>query len=355
MPLQSAPQFIMVRCPCGRTLRARWEQVGESIECWDCHTMVPVAITRERSRLLGMMARSVGDLLRGPGGSRILLGAAALTLTLLVPRLGLVLAGLLMTAGGLLYAELIRRDDLGASGQDAAVLRALLRPSPGRLALGLGLALGTIVPLWLLGTGVGRSPHLNGLGLALFALTWSVGPLAAIFQAPPPVSDELPTPEGPGARLAPLRLHPLATLGVLLIVPLGLAASEAALGGLLYLSRSLSLVVLDYMPRSADLFYYRGYAFKGSLNYNDLPNARFLADYGRGLRQGYTFIGAIPPSFALPSRLGVQTDNTLWNPTLYFLIRVGATLLTCLSLILSGVIQARCLNVLAHARRRHLV
>lgn len=354
MPLHSVPQFIMVRCQCGRTLRAKWDQVGTDIQCWDCQAMVPIAVPKEQSRLLGAIGHAIGDLFRGPGGSRIVAGTFVLSVALMVPLVGLVLAGLLMAAGGIIYVAQVRADDPADLDRDSALLGALRRPSPGRVVVGLGLTLGTILPLWLFGIGDRRSPHLNGLGLTLFLLTWSIGPIASVFHVRPSADDE---PE-PGVRWAehfgPLRLHPFATLAVLLIVPLGLVVCEAMLGGLFYLSRSLSLLVLDYMPRSGDLFYYRGYAFDGAVNYNDLPDVRFLADYGRGLRRGYTFVGAIPPSFTAPSRLGVETDSTLWNPTLYFLVRVGAILLTSLCLILSCAVQARCLNVLAHARSRRL-
>src|SRR4051812_43965250 len=111
------PTIIELHCRCGRVLRAKREQAGAKIRCWDCHAEVDIPWPRTGSRL----AREALDALRDIGRAEVLfptlLGAAAIAIALAIPVAGPAAAFALLAIAAALYREAVRRSGLhGAPG-----------------------------------------------------------------------------------------------------------------------------------------------------------------------------------------------------------------------------------------------
>ena len=108
------PAPILAKCPCGRTLRAREDQIGATVRCWDCGGEVPVSPPAERSYIGEPMFRALRDSVRAPAVGLAAAGAGVLTLALFVPGAGGWVA--LAAAASLVawwYGGLVRRAGLG--------------------------------------------------------------------------------------------------------------------------------------------------------------------------------------------------------------------------------------------------
>src|SRR5262245_25102174 len=101
------PGFIEVKCPCGRSLRARPDQAGTAIPCWECKAEVPVPYP-DHHGLEIPLAAVASEALRSPSIPAIAVGAALITAALLVPHAGLVLALGLAVASVRYYREQVR-------------------------------------------------------------------------------------------------------------------------------------------------------------------------------------------------------------------------------------------------------
>ena len=102
-----------------------------------------------------------------------------------------------------------------------------------------------------------------------------------------------------GDRLRTITRYPFLALGALLIVPVSLMACEAFLTGTFYLMGGLPTLTLDFMPPPSNVVNIAGFVVCGDKLYTDLPESQFIASYWKGLRHGYTFVGAIPPSLSV--------------------------------------------------------
>src|SRR4051812_27017296 len=90
--------FIPVTCTCGRALRAKSDQVGTEIRCWDCQRMVPVAVPRDRQEISRDISHGFLGVIRGPGLRYVLAASLILTAALCIPWVGLIVGGLVLTA-----------------------------------------------------------------------------------------------------------------------------------------------------------------------------------------------------------------------------------------------------------------
>ena len=113
---------LTVHCPCGRTLRAKIEQAGGEIQCWECHSKVPVPFPRSASDVIQALRRGWDDVFE-TGLFTMLIGVAAvLAITLTIPKLAVPLgiAELILVTFG--YGDLMRRvgdtstEDPGTAG-----------------------------------------------------------------------------------------------------------------------------------------------------------------------------------------------------------------------------------------------
>ena len=102
------PMTIHVTCPCGRTLRAQPDQAGTAIQCWSCKTELIVPHPNQSARLVRVLVDAAAEAFRWPTFSLILVGAALITASLLVPRVGAVLALALIAASVPAYGAQVR-------------------------------------------------------------------------------------------------------------------------------------------------------------------------------------------------------------------------------------------------------
>ena len=341
----------MVPCKCGRVLRAKHEQLGSEIVCWDCRAPLIVAIPRAQVRFLRVICRAALDPFRPLQLGRSALAAGTLTLALAVPYAGLGLAIVLLVLGAVLYGEMIATpiDDEHRVGSDGP--GRFPWTSPARWACAVGFALGTVIPLWVIGASTHHSPQLNRVSILVLAVTWISLPfvMAGMVVAEPPVEGATPT-----RRLGFVRSHPLVSLLVVVSAPTVLILSEVLVANLIHLFGALSLFVFDLMPIPEGGLVLNGYLYFGYVSYHEFPPERFNLLYLTGLRDGYSFIGAIPPSLSLPTNAGVTPEPINLNYGEYFTIRLFLVFLMGLMATLTLAVQARCLSVLTHAQQlRH--
>ena len=358
--------FVMVPCRCGRLLRARRDQCGTEIICWDCRASHLVAFPRARARFLGELGRSVAALLDRAYLGPLAAAAVLFALALAVPQVGVGLALAVLTVGAYLYGEMVAApeplvvddaDDepatatsLELEGAEPASLPrrawALAARSPRRWALGLLFALGLVGPLWLIGSATRHAPQIGGWSLALLLTACAAFPLATAATLPGEPGDR----PGPG-RLAFVRRHPLLTLATLAIVPLALILAEGLLAGLVYESGSMPLFLLDHMPIPGRPIMSGNHLYYGYKPYCDMPPEVFNSGYPIRLRQGFSFLGAIPTGLSLDTRARLDPNPGGLDPAEYLRLRLTLTALVGLILGASLMVQARCLRVLARSGR----
>lgn len=336
--------FIMVPCQCGRMLRAKHDQLGLEIVCWDCRAAQIVESPRARVRFLSGLARSVYDLFDQEAMGRIAVGSTALIAALAIPYAGVGLAGLLLVLGAAIYGEVV----LAPGVLDQGWPDRLRQVGRGRWACGAAFAAGTVVPLWLLGAGVQHSPRLSWAGLAVLAITWVACP-AAMLE----LCSRAPRAAGGRSRLRDvLREHPLITVAVLAIGPLTLLGSEFLVANVVYQYGALPLFALDYMPIPGQPLNINGILFYGQENYAQMPAGPFNMGYLRGLRQGYSLVGSIPPSLSLDTRAAISPRPIQLSPEGYLTFRLLLVGLIGLAWSVGFAIQARCFNVLTRKRNQ---
>lgn len=339
--------FIMVPCKCGRILRAKQEQLGSEIVCWDCRAAQVVAIPRARVRFLSVLIRAVLDLLDQEALARFLGVVGLFVLALSVPYAGIALAGVLLTLGAAAFGEMVAASGDPEADADLEWADRLRRVSPARWAGCIGFAAGTVLPLWVLGAGFHRSPHLNWASLAVLATTWVTLPVLLAALSP----DEALAAEAPTRRLDFLRVHPIISLIVLAIPPLALVAAEVVALNVVYHHGTLPLVALDFMPIPGQPAFTDGVPFYNFVSYAELPAGRFNQGYSNGLRQGYSLVGSLPPSLSLSTRAGINPGPLRSSQGNYLVLRLALVGLMSVIVGLAFAIQARCLSVLTHARR----
>ena len=342
--------FVMIPCGCGRVLRARRDQAGTEIACWDCRAAHVVPSSRRHP--LGRLADEVAPLLDGPHVAGFVVAVLLFAATLCIPQAGAFLVIPLLALGTLPYGALIA--EAAAAAPPPAEPTGpptdrrdwpLAGTTPARLALGLPLALGLVGPLWLIGSAARRSPHLNGWSLALLLTTCAAFPIVMAATRPGPPGD----PPGP-ARLAFVRRHPFLTLATLAIVPLALVLAEGLLAGLIFGSGAMPVFVLDYLPIAGPPGGGGG-ELRDCFRYLEVPAGRINRVYPARLGQGFSFLGAIPPSLSLGTRLDFYIYRTDLEPAEYEKLRVLLTALVGAALVAGGAAQARCLGILARPPR----
>src|SRR4051812_15473456 len=101
--------LIQVPCICGRSLRAKPDQVGTDIRCWDCQRLVTVAVPRAKQKVARELSDGLLGVIQGPGMRTVLVAAAIVTPAFCIPKYGVVLAGVVLAFGAAFYGEVIRR------------------------------------------------------------------------------------------------------------------------------------------------------------------------------------------------------------------------------------------------------
>jgi hypothetical protein len=349
--------FVAIPCSCGKILRAKAEQIGTEVRCWNCHQMVPVPNPHQAQRVARELSDGALTVINGPGLNSVLVGTAVVTALLAIPSYGVWFSAIALTMGASAYGESIRRIGRGPTEEpDPGLLSALRPASIGKFALCSLMAAGTVVPLWLLNARDQQSPHWSGIGGAIAALAWIVVPLLMLAVYGRTDQD---APIGVRGALRLLARHPIASILALSVVPMTLLLLEVGLGVFLYLTGNLPFFALDFMPMptlapidEAPVLY-DGIPYYHMIEYTNFPDSLFYRGYFDGLRKGYSLVGAMPASLSMPTRHGLDANRMIGLPwpfyTVFRLLFI-ALIVTCL--LAAFAIQARWLGSIPALERR---
>jgi hypothetical protein len=351
---------VNLKCRCGRMLRAKLDQAGSSITCWDCHAAVsvpiPVAPADWVVRLLRMGAR---QLLEARVFTLLAMGAVVVTLGLgithvgLSPRIlsriptpGIWFAGIALSLVMIGYGELLRR---GSQGDWTSRPRVgwLARAWRTLICLSAGFAL--ILPL-VYASGSQTVPRVTIQGLTIAVGVTLIMPLVMLGTYAPrgTVSDRL---RMVGSMLA---RHPMAVLASLLLLPLSLIVIEAAVYAGTRISSDFQFLLIDVFPHRESISMMQGVpiytipAYPEGIDYRVMPEADIRDFYIDSLKHGYSLMGAIPASLALETSNGFDPTFTLsLDRAGYVAHRMGYTLFVVLCILAVMAIQARWLGLLS--------
>lgn len=272
----------------------------------------------------------------------ILLAAALLTGLACIVGAGLPLAMVLLMVIAVGYGELIRRDGLfGPVDEEEPGASARNPWVQGTAAVVLALSL--CAPYLLTSQGFGGAARVAGADWLYLAGCAVLVPLTMLMIFG---HDRF---GNPGARrvLRTAWSHPFATLFALLLVPVSAVLLE---GSLVILARQFDLLgtlLADVFPnteklsRQLDITSFSLYAPGVSTE----PGVSQL--YLRQLGEGFTMLGAIPPSLSLPMSRSVYASSVVQANSPYFLFRVAATFLSATVMLSALALQARWLGVIA--------
>jgi hypothetical protein len=343
--------FIEVKCACGRLLRARRDQAGTAIHCWDCKAEVVVPHPDD-PWLAGPMADAAHQVLWSPGMAGVAGGAALIAAVLLVPRAGLALALGVVAVSVRLYGGQMRALPPSADAIDATAATRGKRLIRGALAVLATLAL--VAPLLVRNQGHILPPPTALPGLVwltdLALAGWLIVPVAILIA----YAHDVHGPLAPRQTLGALARHPLATLSALAVFPIGLLVTEGVLAVFAWQQGQLPLVVVDLFPPPRFAYVLDGkhlyFNYDGSLidkNYSESIDG-LAAVYPRALRHGHTLVGTIPPSLAL-GLLEVRTNP--WDyevrPETYLVLRIVFTFFIVFAGGFALLVQARWLGLIA--------
>lgn len=371
-----------MNCPCGRTLRAQPEQAGTTIQCWNCKQELVVPHPNQSARLVRALADAVSEAFRTPTLPVVLAGALLITAALMVPRAGPILALALIAASVTAYGAqvrtagrtLARREAVTALPTPVVVSVAAPAPDmeekveeppawagPARLLLGVAAALVLGAPIWIRNRGQALPPEGANPGvlwLLILALAgWLLMPVVLLAAYAHDHHGPLP----PRLVLKSLTRHLAATLAALLVVPLGLLATEGLVASIVWEQGELPLLVADLFPPPRVEWELNGihlyFNYEGSSIVANLSESKntVLPVYPHGVRHGFTLIGTIPTSLSV-GLLEVRAIPWQYEvtPLGYLITRV---VLTFLILSITGLlftIQARWLGLIAAVDPRRL-
>ncbi len=269
----------------------------------------------------------------------MMIGAIVVTLALRIPGRGVIGAAgalaLVMTG----YGELLRR---GSQGDWTARPRGSLSERAWRLFLCLGAGGALALPLFL-AQYTQAAPRVTRSGLALASGLILIVPLVmlATYGARGPLGDRMRVV---GSMLA---RHPVAVLASLLLLPLSLIAIEWSLFTMTRYHGSFGYFTLDLFPQPDGLRVFQGIPYLGPFDYRSADDSPLLGLYTGALKQGYTFVGTIPASLALPFSNGFNTEWVFNSPGRYLLLRMLFTVFIVTCMLAGLAIQARWLGLLS--------
>jgi hypothetical protein len=348
------------------------------IRCWSCGAEVAVGHPDQSRALTRAQLNAVSDVRRSSAWI-ILGGSVLITLALLVPRAGLLLALGLIAFSVRGYASQIRAAADGrvqpdpevgahegelasasASGPDQRGMRPSLLGIIGGGCVAVAAALVLVAPFLVRNRGYALpppSPAPGVLGLMSVAfLGWLVMPVVLLVVYAQDHRGPLP----PRLTLTGLARNPLALLSALLVLPMGLLATEGLVALIAWEQGQLPMMVadllpppqFDWVPNGRQLsFDYDGLKIKKNItaNINSLDSV-----YLQGLRRGFTLTASIPPSLSV-GLLEVRTHpyECSAEPPVYLATRIVLTLLILFATGGLLAVQARWLGLIAALASRH--
>jgi hypothetical protein len=287
----SIKRFLTVVCPCGRSLRAPVEMAGQEISCWECHRSVRVPVPHSPERAYRILGESLPEVYEPRTLSALFAGCVVLIGVLCVPGTGVLLGTFVLFLGALAYGELIRQCGIDVWDFDDWKQPRLLIQRVGAAAL---FALALTTPMLLAPGGLGHPPRFTTRVLILEIVAALVLPLLMFLAF---ARDE----DGPLGRRRAMGLllsYPVAGFFPLLLIPLGVVASELIVIAITSWTGIFKFLVLEMYPRSD--YYSEQYNILKYFNFtNDVfPDSRFYHLYLRRLHQGYTYTATLPATLS---------------------------------------------------------
>ncbi len=351
-PRLTLPSYVSVKCRCGRSLRARPEQFGGEVRCWDCKNAVAVPMPKMGIRLRYGFVKSFQDIfLLRP--SLFLIGLALLlTACMALPLTGPGVVFGMIALLGAGYGDIVRR--VSASESIAPALGGSRTKKAfvvlWRSFLCVCLSAWIVIPIWWQPWMKGDLPRFEPAYLAAAVFGWMVLPTMVLASFGQDRMGVL----GIGRTVRLVIRHPFASLATLLLIPLGLILIEAILVGMLSYQGIFSTVLLDHfaMPGSPQVI--MNIPFYDNIEYRHVPGADYYKHYASLLRQGYTLLSAIPASLNTGTLNQLNTEATIeYTATVYLVIREAYTFLINLIILAILAVQARWLGLLSAVEYRH--
>jgi hypothetical protein len=333
----STKKFLVVSCVCGRSLRAKLEQAGGTVQCWECHRVVPVPFPRSAERVLRTLNRGLHDVLSMPYLAALALGAVVVSGALLLSGMGRLLPALLLVDVAIGYGVLIRRVGLWGPG-DVGPRPGFHRWDIARVLVTLGVCVLVVSPWLVTQRGLSATPRLHGAGAAIGAIVAILVPLAMLITW---------GPLGPMKTLKVLRHHLVATFFCLLIVPLALVAAELIAVFVASYFGMFSFFLIDLLPNSQVMLAKHGVILAGRYYYPVIPEPGYLSAYAEYLGLGYPLWTTIPASLAAPYTWFTAPMILDSDETIYLLIRMAITVAVGFVILTALAIQARWLGLIA--------
>lgn len=338
----SSRDHVNVQCVCGKTLRTKADQVGAEIQCWHCKATVEVPVPKPPVGWVArVLRRGARDVLEARTFTMLILGSFVVTAARSIPGNGCWTAAVGLTVVGLGYGELVRR---GSSADWSHRPKLSLWAKLWRLGL-CGLAAFAMVSPWMLAQGnyATGSPRMTRVGVSLALLAASAFPLLM-----------LGTFAADASKRGPFRLvvstigrHPVGVLGALALVPLALIGLECLLYATTRYEGIFSFLVLDLFPKPDTVHPFYGIPYFGWSDYREFPESVYVGMYAERLRQGYSFVTALPASLAIRTNNGFNPWAMVMSDLRYLGIRAFGTLVVVMSVLAVMAVQARWLGLLS--------
>lgn len=349
------PEYLLVNCQCGRSVRAAAKDAGSVVRCWDCGGEVRVS----HRPTIGDIARGFEDAVRSVFQIRTLAGVLGLavvaTAAVAVPQAGPWLAFGLLAAAGWWYQAEIR--DSGAEVSGGGVEReTAVRGGRGALvclALAVLGAAAMVAPFLVRNDGHALPPRSYAPGFRPWMvptmLGWLVAPLILLAANARDRRGPIPARRA----LSGLARHPVATLTALLLVPLSCCLLEALLALIVWQQGCLALMIDDLFVTPREVLQTDGtyliYRFHGTVITRPLGDrsADIAPVYHAALRRGFTLLGTIPASLSTGwySRASLYAYRT--DEAFYAAMRAVLSVLTLSTLGAVLALQARWLGLVA--------
>lgn len=333
--------YLPVVCPCGRQLRARIDQAGESIHCWDCRQEVPVPFPRSLDRLGKCLGIGLRDVFCARTLGGIVLTSAFITGALLVPMVGRPLVAVMMVLVSIAYGMLIRR--IGLHGMDEEGLLSFNWADILRVAVTLFLCVFAVSPWLISHGGLGHPPRLSVWGGIPAVLVFLLMPLAMLVTW---------GPLGPKRALGVGPRYPFTTIACVAILPAALLLAECAAVFAAFVLGVFSPLIVDVFPNSEQVMESSRMPYMGFFPNETLPDPMFIRLYGIRLSRGYCLTTAVPSSLADPTTLDSRRIHFDVRVTAYLLARMTIATIVSAIILTALALQARWLGLLARLDSR---
>ncbi|MDX2038508.1 MAG: hypothetical protein SFX72_17815 [Isosphaeraceae bacterium] len=343
---------ISVKCTCGRSLRAKLDQAGGEIKCWDCRAVVPVPIPREPGWVVRALRRGVREALQAQVFMGILAGACVAAAILMLPGFGLYVAGGVAAIGVAAYGYAARsasRDERSAWTKESWILQAW------RVLLCVSVGALMVLPWIFWNGGIGDPPRFTRTGLLIVSAAAVVLPLVILGS----FARDIQGRSGFGLVFRTLIRHPFASACALAILPAAFIAAEIVLTLTMRYQEVYPFFLLDLFPKPQGFFYHFSLPYYdaegGWLEHMALPMSYYSNLHRTRLGQGYTFVMGMIGSVTIGTDNGFNPWGIYLTPRGFARLQFFYTSLISLVMLTALAVQARWLGLLSTLNTRRSV